>query len=86
MNHPAVIILNALLNGQEIKTNNMTYVMSNDDQFGVKVIDESGEECVMITDYSINWLLKFANSLTPDEITLIAANTAFNKVKFNESR
>lgn len=80
MKHPSLIVLNALLKGQEIVTKNNTYLMSEDNQFGVKVTDDNGESCVMVTDYSINWLIKFSESLSQNELTLLTCNNVLNSI------
>lgn len=76
------IVLKALLNGTEIHGDHgMIYCISEDNKFGIKMTNEDGEECVMITDFSLNWFIKFCDSLTPEQIT----NIVLNSINLNES-
>ncbi len=75
------IVLKALLNGAEINgEHGMIYCMSEDNKFGIKMTNEDGENCVMITDWSLNWFIKFCDGLTPEQIT----NITLQSININE--
>ena len=79
------IVLTALMNGIEIQGDHgMIYCMSEDDKFGIKMKNDEGEDCVMITDWSLNWFIKFCNELSELQIAQLAANLTLNKI--NESK
>jgi hypothetical protein len=79
------IVLSALMNGIEINGDNgMIFCMSEDDKFGIKMKNDEGEDCVMITDWSLNWFIKFCNELSELQIVQLTANLALNKI--NESK
>lgn len=79
------IVLTALMNGIEIQGDHgMIYCMSEDDKFGIKMKNDEGEDCVMITDWSLNWFIKFCNELSELQIVQLAANLTLNKI--NESK
>jgi hypothetical protein len=76
MKHPAIIILNALLNGCELEYEGFTYCMSENNLFGYKVLNDDNEEKMIVIDLSLNWFVKFCEKLDESELVALAASAA----------
>lgn len=78
--HNSLILLKALLQGHQLETSDgVVLCMSDQNEFGTKITTTEGEELVMIQDWSLNWFIKFAEKLSDEKITQLAASLALNK-------
>lgn len=91
MKHPSLIVLNALLNGQSIKTNTgHTICMSEDnklcyemlvEQFPPNKKDVQTELKLFQADWDFNGFIKFCEQIPEEDIVALAASNALVQIK-----
>ncbi len=82
MRHPAVLLLDALLEGIEVKIGETTYVMGDrHDLCWVGMTDGGEKRYVVVLGETLPDFVKLAESMTADERTMLAANLGLNRVK-----
>jgi hypothetical protein len=77
----AVILLQALYDGQTVELDGTTYAMSEEDFicWVPKVGLDAGKG--IIIDLSVKEFIKMADKLTDDEIAAVAMNNALNRIQ-----
>lgn len=96
MKHAAIIVLEALMEGQELEIEFppdlklLVAIVETDDaghklchimrRIDTKRPDEEPEKVYMRLDVSVNQLLTYADTLSDDELFIIASNTSLSRM------
>lgn len=74
MKHPAVIVLNALLNGLEIKDQGFTYCMSEDNELCWIAKSDKDEQLLFKANWDLNGFIKFCENIPDEEIAALVGS------------
>jgi len=88
--HPALIVLEGLLIGLTIELGGQDYAIGidpvdNQECFSVPVY-WNGEDRLLASDMFVDTFLGLCSRLSEDELTIIGANIALNKINQSEER